>query len=168
MGSGRCMKCKLMCMQVDKGSECTITDSIKDNFVFECAWLNSCCFFFSRDLIVDHVRVCLNLQVLQFPPSLYYYMRDTLKRDMILVLNKVDLAPPSLVAAWRAYITHLFPDLHIVCFTSFPKKPQEAQIGPVKYLFQLFVTSHFVVQILPLFAPFFWLLCHVKWFFLKK
>ncbi|XP_025111798.1 guanine nucleotide-binding protein-like 1 isoform X1 [Pomacea canaliculata] len=76
-------------------------------------------------LLITDIR----FPVLQFPPSLYYYMRDTLKRDMILVLNKVDLAPPSLVAAWRAYITHLFPDLHIVCFTSFPKKPQEAQIG---------------------------------------
>lgn len=64
-----------------------------------------------------------------------------LKKPLILVLNKIDLVPASVVAAWTTYfkrfvfftlfwfigvsqmrnVFSLFPHLHIVWFTSFPK-----------------------------------------------
>lgn len=56
---------------------------------------------------------------LMFPPSLYDYVRDCGK-DMILVLNKIDLVPAEVTVAWRAYFTERYPSIHIVTFTSFP------------------------------------------------
>lgn len=55
-----------------------------------------------------------------FPPSLYDHVVNTLKKDMILVLNKIDLAPAALVVAWKNYFTKKYPDLHIVMFTTVP------------------------------------------------
>lgn len=54
-----------------------------------------------------------------FPPSLYNYV-TTLKKDFILVLNKIDLAPAPLVAAWKNYFQEKYPELHIVMFTTLP------------------------------------------------
>jgi len=54
-----------------------------------------------------------------FPPSLYDYVVRN-KKSLILVLNKIDLIPPELSAAWKAYLTDTFPHLHVVFFTSFP------------------------------------------------
>jgi len=36
------------------------------------------------------------------------------------VLNKIDLIPSPLVAAWKNYFTTTYPGVHIVYFTSFP------------------------------------------------
>ena len=44
-----------------------------------------------------------------------------MKKHMVLVLNKVDLAPVELVTAWKAYLKEKYPQLDIVCFTSRPK-----------------------------------------------
>ncbi|XP_051576517.1 guanine nucleotide-binding protein-like 1 isoform X1 [Myxocyprinus asiaticus] len=66
-------------------------------------------------LIVD-----IRHPVLQFPPALYHYFTDELKKHIILVLNKVDLCPAPLVLAWKHYLTKQFPRLHCVCFTSHP------------------------------------------------
>ncbi|XP_051999415.1 guanine nucleotide-binding protein-like 1 [Xyrauchen texanus] len=66
-------------------------------------------------LIVD-----IRHPVLQFPPALYHYFTDELKKHIILVLNKVDLCPAPLVLAWKHYLTKQFPHLHCVCFTSHP------------------------------------------------
>lgn len=65
--------------------------------------------------IVD-IRYC----VLMFPPYLYEYITNEQKKDMILVLNKVDLAPPALVIAWKEYFRTTYPKLHILMFTSYP------------------------------------------------
>jgi len=54
-----------------------------------------------------------------FPPSLYEYVVKK-EKSLILVLNKIDLIPPELSAAWKAYLTEKFPHLHVVFFTSFP------------------------------------------------
>lgn len=59
-------------------------------------------------------------QVLQFPPDLYHYITGEQHKQVILVLNKVDLSPPPLVIAWKHYLTSQFPHLQIVCFTSHP------------------------------------------------
>ncbi|KAL4616789.1 guanine nucleotide-binding protein-like 1 isoform X1 [Arapaima gigas] len=66
-------------------------------------------------LIVD-----IRHPVLQFPPALYHYVTNELHKQVVLVLNKVDLCPTPLVLAWRHYLSSLFPRLHCVCFTSQP------------------------------------------------
>ncbi|KAJ3662852.1 hypothetical protein Zmor_007175 [Zophobas morio] len=55
-----------------------------------------------------------------FPPSLYEYVTETLKKDFILVLNKIDLAPAPLVVAWKKYFEKNYPNLHIAMFTTLP------------------------------------------------
>lgn len=55
-----------------------------------------------------------------FPPSLYEYVVNDLNKDMILVLNKIDLAPPGLVVAWKHYLSEKYPDLHIIMYTTLP------------------------------------------------
>lgn len=55
-----------------------------------------------------------------FPPSLYDYVINVLKKDMILVLNKIDLSPVPLVAAWKNYFSQKYPNLHVLMFTTLP------------------------------------------------
>lgn len=55
-----------------------------------------------------------------FPPYLYDYITNDLKKDMILVLNKIDLAPSALVLAWKHYFTEKYPKLNVTMFTSTP------------------------------------------------
>ncbi|XP_061803691.1 guanine nucleotide-binding protein-like 1 [Nerophis lumbriciformis] len=64
-------------------------------------------------LIVD-----IRHPVVQFPPEVYHCITGELKKQVVLVLNKVDLCPPPLVIAWKHYMTSQFPQLHIVSFTS--------------------------------------------------
>ncbi|KAL1456567.1 hypothetical protein WDU94_001288 [Cyamophila willieti] len=66
-------------------------------------------------IIIDIRYPCL-----MFPPALYDYVTRTLGKDMILVMNKVDLAPAPLVVAWKEYFQIKFPKLNILCFTSYP------------------------------------------------
>ncbi|KAL6258580.1 hypothetical protein P5V15_010534 [Pogonomyrmex californicus] len=66
------------------------------------------------------IIVDIRYPVLMFPPYLYDYVTKKLKKDMILVLNKVDLAPPALVVAWKEYFQRQYPQLHILMFTSYP------------------------------------------------
>ncbi|KAK1116981.1 hypothetical protein K0M31_017031 [Melipona bicolor] len=66
------------------------------------------------------IIVDIRYTVLMFPPYLYEYITNELKKDMILVLNKVDLVPPSLVIAWKEYFHIMYPKLHILMFTSYP------------------------------------------------
>ena len=58
--------------------------------------------------------------MLQFPPSLYSYITEELRKQVVLVLNKADLCPPPLVIAWNHYLASQFPHLLTVCFTSHP------------------------------------------------
>lgn len=66
------------------------------------------------------IIVDIRYPVLMFPPYLYKYITEDLGKDMILILNKIDLAPPSLVVAWREYFKKHYPQLHILMFTSYP------------------------------------------------
>lgn len=66
------------------------------------------------------IIVDIRYPVLMFPPYLYHYVTNELQKDMILVLNKVDLAPPALVVAWKEYFHSQYPKLHILMFTSYP------------------------------------------------
>ncbi|XP_075438574.1 guanine nucleotide-binding protein-like 1, partial [Ascaphus truei] len=65
--------------------------------------------------------------VLHFSPALYDYVTQDLGRSLILVLNKTDLAPPALVVAWKHYFQSRFPQAHVICFTSFPRHPEDEQ-----------------------------------------
>ncbi|XP_068627208.1 guanine nucleotide-binding protein-like 1 [Battus philenor] len=57
---------------------------------------------------------------MMFPPSLYEYVVKQQGKDMILVLNKIDLVPASVVAAWKDYLMTRCPGLKVVYFTSCP------------------------------------------------
>ncbi|XP_047543016.1 guanine nucleotide-binding protein-like 1 [Vanessa atalanta] len=57
---------------------------------------------------------------MMFPPSLYEYVVNDQKKNMILVLNKIDLVPASVVAAWKDFLTKRCPGLRVVYFTSCP------------------------------------------------
>ncbi|CAH0698190.1 unnamed protein product [Spodoptera exigua] len=56
---------------------------------------------------------------MMFPPSLYTYIQEQ-NKDMILVLNKIDLVPSSVVAGWKQYLTTAYPALRVLYFTSCP------------------------------------------------
>ncbi|XP_053381487.1 guanine nucleotide-binding protein-like 1 [Mercenaria mercenaria] len=64
---------------------------------------------------------------MHFPPALYTYITEELKKSVIIVLNKVDLAPPPLVVAWQHYFKEQFPLVDVVCFSSFPKSKEEVE-----------------------------------------
>ncbi|KAF2879346.1 hypothetical protein ILUMI_26816 [Ignelater luminosus] len=66
------------------------------------------------------VIVDIRFPALMFPPLLYEYVTQRLKKDMILVLNKVDLAPAEIVAAWKVYFKEKYPELHVLMFTTLP------------------------------------------------
>lgn len=54
-----------------------------------------------------------------FPPTLYKYIVDELKKMVIIVLNKVDLVDASLVLAWQHYLKSQYPEAHIIPFASY-------------------------------------------------
>jgi len=54
-----------------------------------------------------------------FPPSLYRYIKEKGK-EIIIVLNKIDLIKAELAAAWKNYFQSRYPGIHVVYFTSFP------------------------------------------------
>ena len=51
--------------------------------------------------------------VFHFPPSLYNYVTETLKKPLVLVLNKTDLVSDETRHAWVCYFESLFPSLHV-------------------------------------------------------
>jgi hypothetical protein len=63
--------------------------------------------------------------ILNFPPSLYHYITQTLKKPMILVLNKIDLIPNEVVNEWITYFHRRYPSLHVIPFTSFPAERRD-------------------------------------------
>lgn len=71
------------------------------------------------DIILMIVDV--RFAVLHFSPTLYDYVTRIHKKQLIVILNKIDLAPPSIVIAVKDYLAEKFPQLHILTFTSFPK-----------------------------------------------
>jgi ribosome biogenesis GTPase A len=66
------------------------------------------------------IIVDIRYPVLMFPPYLYNYVTKDLQKDMILILNKIDLAPAALVLAWKQYFYKQYPKLHVLMFTSYP------------------------------------------------
>lgn len=58
--------------------------------------------------------------ILHFPPSLYRHVVEDLKKTLVLLINKIDLVPASVILAWRQYFSTLFPSLHVVLYTAKP------------------------------------------------
>ena len=73
---------------------------------------------------------------LHFSPALYDHVVNDLKKHIILVLNKIDLAPPPLVLAWKEYFQRRFPSVNIVCFTSMAKVESERGEDPSEVIFK--------------------------------
>ncbi|DBA03537.1 TPA: hypothetical protein N0F65_011438 [Lagenidium giganteum] len=67
-----------------------------------------------------HVVVVTDVRnpLLHIPPSVYDLVTGELNKPMTVVLNKVDLVPPYVVALWRTYLTKRFPRCNFVCFSS--------------------------------------------------
>ncbi|CAF1263187.1 unnamed protein product [Didymodactylos carnosus] len=72
------------------------------------------------DIILMIVDV--RFAVLHFSPALYDYVTKVHQKHLIMILNKIDLAPPALVVAWKSYFQIKFPQLHILTYTSYPKE----------------------------------------------
>ncbi|XP_033729463.1 guanine nucleotide-binding protein-like 1 [Pecten maximus] len=60
--------------------------------------------------------------VLHMSPALYHTVTHELGKSIIIILNKIDLAPPSLVIAWKHFLQEKYKKVHIVLFTSYPNE----------------------------------------------
>ncbi|ALC40320.1 ns4 [Drosophila busckii] len=74
-------------------------------------------------LIIVDVRYA----TLMFPPSLYDYIINKLKKHAIVIFNKVDLVTPEAVIAWRHYFKERYPQLPIVLFASFTPRSRNGR-----------------------------------------
>ena len=54
-----------------------------------------------------------------FPPSLYKYIIEEIKKPLVLVLNKQDLVESKVIEGWKLYFKQHYPQHKIVCFNSF-------------------------------------------------
>ena len=83
-----------------------------------------------RVLEISDVILCVvdvRFPPVHFPPSLYRHVTEDLKKQMIVVVNKVDLAPAPLVAAWVKRFRYRFPAIKVVCFSSCPMTGDELE-----------------------------------------
>lgn len=70
-----------------------------------------------------------------FPPALYNYIVNDLRKMVIIVLNKIDLVPACLVVAWREYLKSQYPEAHIIPFASYAGMKQKTngkRVGNLK------------------------------------
>ncbi|KAG4079336.1 hypothetical protein HA402_008028 [Bradysia odoriphaga] len=72
--------------------------------------------------ISDIVLIIVDIRypTLMFPPSLFEYVTKDLHKNMILVMNKVDLVESTVVLAWKKYFEEVYPEVTVVLFTSYP------------------------------------------------
>lgn len=57
---------------------------------------------------------------LMFPPSLFEYVTYELNKNVIILLNKIDLVDASVVLAWKKYFEAKYKTINVVLFTSCP------------------------------------------------
>lgn len=57
---------------------------------------------------------------LMFPPSIYNYVNTILKKNVVILLNKIDLVESEIVLAWKKYIEGKYKEIKVVLFTSYP------------------------------------------------
>ncbi|KAF9938979.1 Guanine nucleotide-binding-like protein 1 [Modicella reniformis] len=75
--------------------------------------------------ISDIIMVIVDIRhpVIHFPPSLYEYVVNDMKRKLVVVFNKVDLVAPHTLFAWKEYFQEKFPKLHFASFSCYPPDP---------------------------------------------
>ncbi|KAF9189930.1 Guanine nucleotide-binding-like protein 1 [Haplosporangium sp. Z 767] len=75
--------------------------------------------------ISDIIMIIVDIRhpVIHFPPSLYHYVVNEMKRKLVVVFNKVDLVAPNTLFAWKQYFKETFPELHIASFSCYPPDP---------------------------------------------
>lgn len=66
-------------------------------------------------VIVDARFPCL-----LFPPSIYEYVKKELKKNIIILFNKIDLVESEAVLAWKKYFEEKYPEIRVALFTSYP------------------------------------------------
>ncbi|XP_075556485.1 nucleostemin 4 isoform X2 [Dermacentor variabilis] len=57
--------------------------------------------------------------VVHFPPALYIHVTQELGKRLVLILNKVDLVPDTLTAAWITFFRERYPGLIVLPFASY-------------------------------------------------
>jgi hypothetical protein len=67
-------------------------------------------------LLVADIRFPL----VHFPPALAAWVQHAMKRQLVLVLNKIDLVSSDVVHAWERYFRSKFPGLHVATFSCYP------------------------------------------------
>ncbi|KAG5683437.1 hypothetical protein PVAND_012718 [Polypedilum vanderplanki] len=65
------------------------------------------------------VIVDCRFPTLLFPPYLYNYIKNELKKEVIILLNKIDLVDSAVVLAWKKFYEEKYK-IHVVLFTSYP------------------------------------------------
>lgn len=60
--------------------------------------------------------------VLHFPPTLYDYVTNEMKKSLVLVFNKIDLVDQQTLEAWKKYFTDRYPELVTAGFSCYPKE----------------------------------------------
>ncbi|KAF9902938.1 Guanine nucleotide-binding-like protein 1 [Linnemannia zychae] len=75
--------------------------------------------------ISDIIMIIVDIRhpVIHFPPSLYKYVVNDMKRKLVVVFNKIDLVAPNTVLAWTHYFKEKFPELHVAAFSCYPPDP---------------------------------------------
>lgn len=64
-----------------------------------------------------------------FPPALYNYVTNDLKKPFILVLTKCDLVPKENIIQWKKYFEEHFPKLKVAVFCSYQKLSDQDEDG---------------------------------------
>ncbi|KAF9990859.1 Guanine nucleotide-binding-like protein 1 [Mortierella antarctica] len=75
--------------------------------------------------ISDIIMIIVDIRhpVIHFSPSLYQYVVNDMKRELVVVFNKVDLVAPNTLFAWKQYFKEQCPELHIASFSCYPPDP---------------------------------------------
>ncbi|KAJ3109391.1 Guanine nucleotide-binding-like protein 1 [Phlyctochytrium planicorne] len=58
--------------------------------------------------------------ILHFPPKLYDYVVNQMKKKLVLIFNKIDLVDAPTLKAWTDYFQNLYPTLHVAQFSIYP------------------------------------------------
>ena len=59
---------------------------------------------------------------LHFSLAVYKYISSGLGKQVILVLNKIDMVHPSVSVSWKQYFEDKYPDMRVVLFSAFPEQ----------------------------------------------
>lgn len=57
---------------------------------------------------------------LMFPPALFEYVTKELNKNVVILLNKIDLVESAIVLAWKKYFEEKYKGINVVLFTSCP------------------------------------------------